>query len=190
MVYFLIMEMRKEPQPGEFYRHFKNRLYQVLSVAYDAETEAAFVVYQALYGDYRVWIRPLDNFMSEVDREKYPEVTQHWRFERVWPGSGSMGAEPGSERAGETVASPEDASLQQEAPSAFLLAFLDAKTAEEQRELLLAQLGSVTQRDLNSVCTACGISERAGDIESQARSIIRALALKARYESDRHRGRR
>ena len=81
------VEKRDVPRPGEFYRHFKNRLYQIIAVAYDAETERQVVVYQALYGDYRVWVRPLENFLSRTDREKYPEASQEWRFERVQPAS-------------------------------------------------------------------------------------------------------
>lgn len=77
--------MREDPRPGEFYRHFKNRLYQVVTLAYSAETEERLVVYQALYGDYRVWVRPLTEFMSEVDHAKYPEVKDAWRFTRVTP---------------------------------------------------------------------------------------------------------
>ena len=66
--------MRTLPVPGEFYRHFKNRLYQIVAIAYHSETNEAMVVYQALYGEYRIWVRPLSMFMEEVDRNKYPEV--------------------------------------------------------------------------------------------------------------------
>lgn len=78
--------MSREIKIGGTYRHFKNKLYVVLDIVNDcnsANGEGKMVIYQALYGEHLKWARTLDEFASEVDHKKYPEVTQKWRFEEV-----------------------------------------------------------------------------------------------------------
>lgn len=73
----------REIIPGKKYRHFKNKEYKVLLIATHSETREKYVVYQALYGDQEYFVRPYDMFASEVDRDKYPDVVQKYRFESM-----------------------------------------------------------------------------------------------------------
>ncbi len=86
----------KEPRlsPGDIVRHFKRELvpqgskeylYRILEFARHSETGEPYVVYESLYGEGDVYLRPFDMFMSEVDRNKYPGIRQRWRFEKAGP---------------------------------------------------------------------------------------------------------
>ena len=70
-------------QLGRVYRHFKGDYYLAEALASDSETGRPFVVYRKLYGDGSLWLRPLDMFLSPVDKEKYPDAAQEYRFELV-----------------------------------------------------------------------------------------------------------
>lgn len=73
----------RQIEPNRDYRHFKGKLYYVENIVTHSETNEPMVLYWALYGEHKRFVRPLDMFLSEVDHEKYPDVKQKYRFELV-----------------------------------------------------------------------------------------------------------
>lgn len=70
-------------EPMTVVKHFKGAQYLVLGVAEHTELGDEFVVYRSLDGDRKLFVRPVDMFMSDVDKDKYPDVQQKERFEYV-----------------------------------------------------------------------------------------------------------
>ena len=80
--------MERTIEIGKKYRHFKGKLYKVLDIVFDSESNndeeyKKVVIYEALYGEHLKWARPYDMFNSPVDKEKYPDVEQTYRFEEI-----------------------------------------------------------------------------------------------------------
>lgn len=75
--------MTEIPKTDQIYRHFKGNLYRIVTIAVHSETGEKMVVYQALYGDYTVYVRELSMFAGRVDRTEYPEADQEERFKLV-----------------------------------------------------------------------------------------------------------
>ena len=182
--------MERIPKPGEFYRHFKNKWYQIITVATHSETGEKLVIYQALYGDFGVYARPLSMFVSEVDHEKYPEVTQQWRFERVEPeqnaagmteaaGSGQATAGSGQATAGTAqLAGNRQAAHRYYAdrtPDPAFLQFLDTEDFDLRMECLKALEERVTQQELDSIYLVLDMKPEQGSLQEQLYAVRRFL---------------
>lgn len=150
----------REIKPGEYYRHFKDKLYQVMAIATHSETGEKLVVYQAMYGDKGVWVRPYEMFVSEVDREKYPEVEQKYRFEKTDP---------------PTEVNP------------LLLRFLDADSYRDKLELFQAWEGYADDNLMESIAASLDIALGQGSPREKYREILSCLKTMEHFETDRFR---
>ena len=190
----------REIHQGEIYRHFKNRLYQIVAVATHSETKEKYVVYQALYGTFETYIRPYDMFMSEVDRVKYPDVKAKYRFEKVEPEELTSSVDvpvANCEVIADTPVGKCEASkvceIQTEEElivdgvrvNPLLMKFFDCDSSAEQIEYLSSIRDKVDDKLVTDIAVALDITVNDGDVDEKLSSIITCLKTKARFECGR-----
>ena len=187
--------MERLVQPGQFYKHFKDKLYQILAVARHSETGEKMVVYQALYGDYGVYVRPYDMFVSEVDREKYPQVTQKYRFELITlEKSGNTDAKPEKTEKAETVEVKKEViesvcepDPEMEGVNPDLLAFLELDTLAEKLEMLRELRKKMDDRLLDSIAASLDIVVNDGPLPQRYQEVLNCLETMKHFECSRFR---
>ena len=178
--------MRENPRPGEFYRHFKNKLYQIIAVATHSESKEQLVIYQALYGDFGVYARPLDMFLSEVDREKYPEIEQKYRCEKLENISETSKqiTDINSEINIETI----NKTLMEESedePKNFFIDFLDANDYYTKKKIILANKENITDKQLDAIFDIYGLKRNGIDKTIDIADFIAYLDMQIHFEGKR-----
>lgn len=185
--------------PGQIYRHFKGNLYQIVTVAIHSESGEKLVIYQKLYGDYAVHARPYDMFLSEVDRQKYPDIKQKYRFELV----------DNEIKSNQNVDSDikesinftdniiikdtlntdniESVDSEEEGADKRLIEFLDADTFEEKRRVLINIKDGITDRLIDDMAAAIDVTVDEGDIDTRFMSLLNCINTRAKYEVNRFR---
>ncbi len=208
---------RHIPKPGEKYRHFKGKQYQILCVARHSETKEPLVVYQALYGDFSCFARPLEIFMEEADHRKYPQTQQRYRFElltddnvqeiwdeteeddeeargkikaedkRSWEGTES-GAGIWNEAESRTLTEETDEELDgEEHADPALLQFLDADTLEQKYQVLKMLEGSITNRLIDDFAVALDLVIPEDSLDNRYFQLLSSVRTMQRFENNRFR---
>ena len=185
------------PRPQEIYKHFKGNLYQIVAVAEHSETGEQLVVYQALYGDFRIYARPLEMFSGRVDRKKYPDAEQEFRFE-LWKPEPEAGEQlPPKERTDAGRGEPARAEVPAQAAEPgeqepeelpldpMVLEFLDADSYEQKLNILAGLRHRITDDMITTMAIACDIEVGEGDTQSRYESLRSCLLTMERYECNR-----
>ena len=182
------MSDNRVPMAGDLYLHFKNKLYQIVTIAKHSETGEELVIYQALYGDYGVYARPLPMFTSEVDHEKYPDVKQKYRFQYITRNQLSNLSSETNQNDEKPYEVQINERIQRKAetqPRKILTDFLDAETAKEKLVLINQMRNSIDDFTLDSMAVCLDFVADGNTLEERFYSICKYLELKSTYENIR-----
>lgn len=181
---------------GGFYRHFKDKLYQVKGTAIHSETKEKMVIYQGLYGSYEMYVRPYDMFLSEVDHIKYPDVVQKYRFELIDIKTGkSLEADyeennhkmeseklEESEESEELEESEESEKSEESEEDSKLIRFLDAYDYKEKLDILTSMRGELNNGLIDIMAESIEVAVPEGDITDRYNSLRKCLMAHTKYE--------
>ena len=185
--------MRAKPIPWEKYRHFKGGLYQVIAIATHTETDEEMVVYQALYGDHKIYCRPLSMFMSEVGEEGSGE----YRFIPESPADDAQDRAPERTVADSAVKPAEKVNaggimsktIEEEAAELGMdprvVAFLDADQASERLRILDSLRGMATNDMIDIMAMAAGLDIEEGEPWDRFAELRECLKTVERFETSR-----
>ena len=181
---------------GGFYRHFKDKLYQVKGTAIHSETKEKMVIYQGLYGSYEMYVRPYDMFLSEVDHIKYPDVVQKYRFELIDIKTGksleadyeennqNMESEKSEEleELEESKESKESEESEESEEDSKLIRFLDAYDYKEKLDILTSMRGELNDGLIDIMAESIEVAVPEGDITDRYNSLRKCLMAHTKYE--------
>ena len=180
--------MEKIPVSGEVYRHFTGELYRIVTMAKQAETGEELVVYQALYGEFGIFVLPLLRFAGKTD-EGENRFTLVAAPEIVSGEAGKMAAaqaEGGSASADRDLIQADTAVPENETGlDAGLLAFLEAETYEEKLKVYSSLAGRADEHMLNTIAVSMDLELSGGSVEEQYDNLKSCLLTLERYECSR-----
>ncbi len=183
------------PKPMERYQHFRGGRYQVLMLAEKEDTGEQLVIYQALYGDNKVYARSLSSFLEELDPVRYPDAVQRFRFQKIEEGEEPDEARLNKDQDGDlnkndSSVSESGAESKEEAEPALdpmLERFLDARTTQERLTVLDEMRGRVTDSMIDTMALASDVEVKPGPLQLRYEDLHDCLLTIQRYELERSR---
>ena len=182
------------PKPHEIYKHFKGNLYQIVTIAQHSETGEQLVIYQAMYGDFKTYARPLAMFTSEVDKVKYPEVQQRFRFELQGADADRQTRESAAVSGAQTTTAQDAATgaaqtatqtAQEPTLDPLVLEFLDADSYEQKLNILAGLHHRITDEMITTMAIACDIEVNDGETEERYEELKNCLLTMEKFECNR-----
>ena len=173
------------PKKGEIYRHFKGNLYEIVIIARDSETLEEKVVYKEVDGD-SAYVRSLPMFVSLVDKEKYPNVSQEFRFELVSNSSASNVNVVKAIEESPQIMSEEE--MQEEislADQTLIMNFLDLNTVDEKIQYLFGVKDKITPEFITVAAQSLDFVETKEDLGDRYHALLNYLKTVAKYERGR-----
>lgn len=175
------------PLPGEIYRHFKKKDYQIIAVATHSETREPYVVYQALYGEYLVYVRPYEMFIGLVDENKYPQVRQKYRFELV--GSHNV-IEPqinmeNTKKPDENSDTNTETKFSTDGLHPGFLKFLDADSFSDKYRILSDMEEEMDDHLVNQMAASIDVTIEDGSIDERIMELKKCIRARAHFEVGR-----
>ena len=200
------------PKANQIYQHFKGNLYKVITLAKHSETGEDMVVYQALYGEYLVYTRPLMSFVEVLDSEKYPGAKQKYRFEPAsflvdFPEETGKYREEEAECKKTPTSIHQSAGMEEEKKTAeeveqkenkkelteeenllldpMLEAYLDANSYRERLNILHGIQHRITEHMLLTMSVVIDFELPEGSIQEKYDALHDCLLTRERYECNR-----
>lgn len=182
--------MGKTPGPGEIFYLKEDKPYQVITMGFHKETGESMIIYQALFGEFKTLVLPLNRFVNEVQKDiiKIHKETDNSlplfhekTIAKVIQGNATQDNVQDMEEQSKEVEYKEP----EEKINPILVDFLDAETYSEKLEVITTNLDDIDNRLINNMAVSVDCNVDDGNLDERLQELIYCLNKKSRFEDKR-----